>query len=59
MKAALHTELTSALKTLRMPTIMSCYKEEADVAHQESLTHERYLLEVIRRESEQRRIGRI
>jgi len=59
MKAALHAELTSALKLLRMPTITSCYKEEADVARQESLTHERYLLEIIRRESEQRRIGRI
>ena len=59
MKAALHTELRGALKLLRMPTITSCYKEEADVARQESLTHERYLLEIIRRESEQRRIGRI
>jgi len=59
MNATLHTELANALKLLRMPTITSCYKDEADVARQESLTHERYLLEVIRRESEQRRIGRI
>ncbi len=59
MKAALHTELTSALKLLRMPTITSCYKEEAATARQEDLTHERYLLEVIRRESEQRRVTRI
>lgn len=59
MKAALHAELAGALKELRMPTIKSCYKEEADVARQENLTHERYLLEIIRRESEQRRIGRI
>ncbi len=49
----------SQRKLLRMPTIISCYKEEAIAARQESLTHERYLLEVIRRESEQRRIGRI
>ncbi len=59
MKAALHTELTDALKELRMPTIKSCYEEEAGVARQENLTHERYLLEIVRREREQRRIGRI
>ena len=59
MTAALHTELTDALKTLRMPTIKSCYEEEAEAARRESLTHERYLLEIIRRESEQRRLGRI
>lgn len=59
MKAALHSELSGALKLLRMPTITSCYQEEAHTARQENLTHERYLLEVIRRESEQRRITRI
>ena len=59
MKAALHAELAGALKLLRMPTITSCYQEEAEAARRDSLTHERYLLEVIRRESEQRRIGRI
>jgi len=59
MNAVLHTELAAALKLLRMPTITSCYKEEAATARQENLTHERYLLEVIRRESEQRRITRV
>lgn len=59
MTAALHTELAEALKTLRMPTIKSCYAEEAEAARRESLTHERYLLELVRREREQRRIGRI
>jgi len=59
MNATLHTELAGALKLLRMPTITSCYKDEADVARQENLTHERFLLEVIRRESEQRRVTRI
>jgi len=59
MKTVLHTELKTSLKKLRMPTISSCYEEEADVARQENLTHENYLLEVIRRESEQRRISRI
>ena len=59
MNAALHTELTEALKTLRMPTINSCYSEEAEAARRESLTYEHYLLEIIRREREQRRLGRI
>ncbi len=54
MTAALHTELTESLKTLRMPTVKSCYEEEAEAARRESLTYERYLLEIIRRESEQR-----
>lgn len=59
MNTTLHSELASALKLLRMPTITSCYKEEAATARQENLTHERYLLEVVRRESEQRRITRV
>jgi len=59
MKTAQHTELAEALKTLRMPTIKACYREEADAARRESLTYERYLLEIIRREREQRRLGRI
>ena len=59
MNALLQAELTDALKDLRMPTIKSCYVGEADAARAESLTYERYLLEIIRREREQRRIGRI
>lgn len=59
MTDALHSELAEALKTLRMPTIKACYEEEAEAARRESLTHERYLLEIVRREREQRRLGRI
>jgi len=59
MNTTLHTELAEALKGLRMPTIKACYEEEAESARQESLTYERYLLEVARREREQRRVGRI
>ena len=59
MNAALQAELTQALKELRMPTITSCYEHEAEAARAESLTYEHYLLEIIRREREQRRIGRI
>ncbi len=59
MTATLHRELTEALKTLHMPTINSCYEEEAETARRESLTYEHYLLEIIRREREQRRLSRI
>jgi len=59
MNTTLHTELAETLKELRMPTIKACYEEEAESARQENLTYERYLLEVSRREREQRRVGRI
>ena len=59
MTVALHSELTEALKTLHMPTINACYVEEAEAARKESLTYEHYLLEIIRREREQRRLSRI
>jgi len=59
MNTTLRAELTDALKELRMPTITSCYEHEAEAARAESLTYEHYLLEIIRREREQRRIGRI
>jgi DNA replication protein DnaC len=59
MNTVMQAELTQALKELRMPTIKSCYEHEAEAARAESLTYEHYLLEIIRREREQRRIGRI
>lgn len=59
MSDTVHTELAETLKTLRLPTIKACYEEEAEAARRESLTHERYLLEVSRREREQRQLSRI
>jgi DNA replication protein DnaC len=56
---ALHDELADSLKTLRMPTIRTCYQEEAEQARKEGLSYEHYLLELIRRESEVRHHGRI
>ena len=50
----LHSSLTQCLKELRLPTMRACYEEEAESARQESLTYERYLLEVSRREREQK-----
>ena len=59
MTDALHTELAEALKALHMPTVKACYQQEAEAARRETLTYERYLLEIVRRECEQRRLGRI
>ncbi|MCC6348886.1 MAG: ATP-binding protein [Candidatus Eisenbacteria bacterium] len=59
MTSALKTELTQHLKDLHLPTIRECYAEQADKARQEDLAHERYLLELARREREVRRANRI
>ena len=56
---ALKTELILHLKDLHLPTIRECYPEQADKARKEELAHERYLLELVRRESEVRRANRI
>lgn len=52
-------ELAAALKELRMPTVKACYIEMADLARRESLSYERYLLELLRREREDRYHRRI
>jgi DNA replication protein DnaC len=56
---AIEQELEVSLKALRMPTVRGCYKDEADLARRESLSFERYLLELLRREIEERRHNRI
>ena len=53
------TEITGHLKQLRLPTIRQCYPEQAERARAETLSYERYLLELLRRESEVRRENRI
>jgi len=50
----IHTELTLHLRKLHLPTFRECYQSEADLARQESLTHEHYLLELAKRECEER-----
>lgn len=52
-------ELAAALKELRMPSVKACYPEQADLARRESLSYERYLLELLRREREDRYHRRI
>jgi len=55
----LHGFLAQCLKELRLPTMRACYKEEAERARQESLSHEHYLAELAEREREVRRQNRI
>jgi DNA replication protein DnaC len=55
----LHKSLSAYLKELRMPTVRDCYHDEAESARRESLSYERYLLELVRREAETRRHNRI
>lgn len=57
--SALHSRLASLLKELRLPALKACYREQADLARREGLSHERYLLEVLEREHEERAQHRI
>ncbi len=50
----IHTELSHHLKELHLPTFRECYQSEADLARQESLMYEHYLLELAKRECEER-----
>lgn len=52
-------ELNNSLKKLYLSTIRGCYREEADLARQESLSYELYLQELVVRECEERRRKRI
>lgn len=55
----IHTQVTERLKELRLPAVRACYEEAAQVAQEESLSYERYLLELIERECEVRRQNRV
>jgi DNA replication protein DnaC len=50
----IHTQLTRHLRELHLPAFRKCYQSEADLARQESLPHEQYLLELAKRECEER-----
>ena len=54
----LKATLTNHLKELHMPPIRSTFEETARRAEQESLSYERYLLELVEREIEVRRENR-
>jgi len=53
------TRLDDSLKKLHLSTIRGCYRDEADIARQESLSYEQYLGELVVRECEERRRKRI
>ncbi len=55
----MHNDLSRHLKELHLPTFRECYQSEADLARQESLPHEQYLLELSKRECEERAHKRI
>lgn len=51
--------LTEVLKALRLPAVRACYAEQAELARRESLSYERYLLELLELERESREEKRI
>src|ERR1700691_4243993 len=51
--------LAAYLKELHLPTVRVSYEELARQAQQEALSYERYLLELVQREVQQRRSHRI
>ena len=57
--AELRTELKQYLKELHLPTIREIFEEVAGQAEQEALGYERYLLELVIKEREDRRHRRI
>jgi DNA replication protein DnaC len=55
----LDKQINHYLKELHLPTVKSCYAEQADLARQDSLSYEQYLLELMQKEREVRRHNRI
>ena len=54
--------LTEGLTELRLPTVKRIYEESARFAERDTLSYERYLLDLVTRESQdrqQKRIGRL
>lgn len=59
MELTIDKGLSHCFKELHLSAIRECYAREADHARQESLSYERYLLELLQREREVRRENRI
>jgi DNA replication protein DnaC len=55
----LKPELNQGLLELHLPTVRRCYEEVARQAERETLSYERYLLELVTRECQERRQKRI
>ncbi|MFO7765112.1 MAG: IS21-like element helper ATPase IstB [Pelovirga sp.] len=54
MTVDIDTELAAYLRELHLPAFRECYQDEADLARRESLSYERYLLELAIKESASR-----
>jgi DNA replication protein DnaC len=59
MKKPPESRLQDLLGGLKLSGIKDCYSEEGDLARKQSLSYERYLLELLERESERRRENRV
>lgn len=57
--AELEQSLQVGLKELRMPAIRACFREKADTARREAMSFERYLLELVEQERQERHSNRI
>ncbi len=51
-------DLTEGLRELRLPAVRECFEEVARRAERETLSYERYLLELVDRECQERRENR-
>ncbi len=59
MRKNIDTEINNCLKSLHMPTVKEIYKETAEYAATEKITHEEYLLILLEKENEVRYNNRI
>ena len=59
MKKTVKQRLRQYLKELRLPAILKSFSEQANMARQESLSYEEYLMDLAEREHEARRENRI
>ena len=57
--AELERSLQAGLKELRMPAIRACFREKADTARREAMSFERFLLELVEQEQQERHSNRI
>ena len=59
MEKQIHTSVSHCLKELHLPGVRECYQDQSEVARNESLSYEQYLLGLMQYECEMRREKRI
>ena len=52
--ASIHEQLTDCFKNLRLPTFRTAFAEQAELARQEELSYEEFLLELAEAEWDRR-----